>query len=155
MSVSGLEIVRAIQSQKFISEPPPWVEHMSVNEENIIQMVENGRITSVWTPGIQFSVPDGYVQGGLCSAIADGSQALALLTTQPQLEVWVTQDLHTYFLRPLRIGLAVNIESIVLNKSATSALVETTFSTSEDKLAIKVIGTWKSAEGRRQPVVLK
>lgn len=155
MSFSGLELARAIQSQDFVAQLPPWVEHMNVHEENLVQTVQEGRITSVWTPGKQFSVPDGYVQGGLCSAMADGSQALAILTTQKVIEVWVTQDLHIRFMRPIKVGTSVDIESVVVNKSATTAFVETTFCLPGGKLAAKVTGSWRSADSRRELVVAR
>lgn len=152
MAFSGLELAKAIQSRRFIAPLPPWVEHMRVHEENLIEEVEPGRILSIWTPGIQFTVPDGFVQGGLITAIADGGQALAILTTQEELESWVTLDLHTRFARPIKAGERVQIESKILNKSKSSALVETTFYLAENKLAAKVTGGWRCADGRRKIV---
>lgn len=122
---------------------------MRVHEENLVETVEPGRIVSIWTPGVQFTVPDGYVQGGLISALADGGQALALLTTQESVEFWLTLDLHTRFARPIKMGERVEIESKVLNKTKTSAVVLTTFTLPGAKLAAVVTGGWRPAENRR------
>lgn len=149
MAYSGLELAKAIQARRFAGPLPPWVEHMRVHEENLIETVESGRIVSIWTPGVQFTVPDGYVQGGLISALADGGQALALLTMHESVEFWITVDLHTRFARPIKMGERVEIESKVLNKTRTSAVVLTTFTLPGEKLAAVVTGGWRAAEGRR------
>lgn len=150
MELSGLELAKAIKSRKFVSALPPWVEHMRVHEENLVEIVEEGRICSVWTPGKQFTVPDGYVQGGLMTAIADGSQALALMTTQQKIEAWVTRDLHIRFARPVKAGERVDIESKVIERSESNALIETTFTLHSNKLAAKVTGSWQKTDGRRK-----
>jgi uncharacterized protein (TIGR00369 family) len=148
MAFSGLDLANAIKSRKNPLPLPPWVEHMRVHEENLVHTVEAGRIGSTWTPGKHFSVPDGYVQGGLLGALADGGQWLAIATTQDAVEPWVTLDLHMRFVRPLKAGEPIEIESRVLNRSKTSALVETTFTRADGKLAAKVTGGWSKSETR-------
>jgi uncharacterized protein (TIGR00369 family) len=113
-----------------------------------VHTVEPGRIGSTWTPGKHFSLPDGYIQGGLLCALADGGQWLAIATTLKALEPWVTLDLHIRFARPIKAGEQVEIESRVLNRSKTSALVETTFTRADGKLAAKVTGGWSKSETR-------
>lgn len=148
MAFSGLDLAHAIKARKNPFPLPPWVEHMRVHEENLVHTVEAGRIGSTWTPGKQFSLPDGYVQGGLLTALADGGQWLAIATTLEALEPWVTLDLHIRFVRPIKAGESVEIESRVMNRSRTSAFVETTFTRADGKLAAKVTGGWTKSETR-------
>lgn len=146
MAISGLDLANAIKAGRSPSPPPPWVKHMSVHTENLIQIVEIGRIVTAWTPGPQFSLSDGYVQGGLLSALADGGQWLAIATTQETIEQWVTLDLHTRFIRRIKAGEPVDIEHRGVNRSRTSAIVETTFTLAGGKLAAKVTGGWRKLE---------
>lgn len=149
MEHTGLQIAQAIKAGKFISTLPPWVEHMKVHEENLVEVVEVGRVCSVWTPGKQFTVPDGYVQGGLITAMADGSQGLAVMTTHETIEAWVTRDLHIRFARPIKAGTRVDIESKVIERTAANAIVETTLRLPENKLAAKVTGSWQKTNSRQ------
>ncbi len=151
MAYSGLELANAIKARTSPLPLPPWVEHMRVHEENLVHTVEPGRIASTWTPGRQFSVPDGYVQGGLLGALADGGQWLAIATTQEAIEPWVTLDLHLRLVRPIKTGERIEIESRVLNRSRTTALVETTFTRADGKLAAKATGGWGKSETRSVP----
>ena len=148
MAFSGLEFANAIKERRFPAPLPPWVEHMRVHEENLVETVEVGRIVSVWTPGKHFTVPDGYVQGGLVCALADGGQALAITTTLDAFEPWVTVDLHTRFVRPIKAGERVEIESRVLSRTKTTAIVESTFTIAGGKLAVRVTGGWRKSETR-------
>ena len=148
MAFSGLDIAIAIKERRSPLPLPPWVEHMRVHEENPIQTVELGRITTLWTPGKQFTVPDGYVQGGLLTAIADGNQGLAITTTLDAWEAWVTLDLHTRFMRPIKAGSRVGIESRVLSKTKTSAVAESRFTLEGDRLAAIVTGGWRKTDTR-------
>lgn len=148
MAFSGLDLANAIKERRFAGPLAPWVLHMRVHEENLIQIVEPGRILTHWTPGEHFTVSDGYVQGGLISALADGGQWLTIATTQESVEPWVTLDLHTRFVRPMKAGERVEIEHRVLNRSKTSAVVETTFTLRDGKLAAKVTGGWRKSETR-------
>ncbi len=148
MSLSGLEFARAIAERRFVLPLPPWVEHMRVHEENLVHTFEVGRIVSTWTPGKHFTVTDGYVQGGLLAALADGGQFTAIMTTLDALEPWVTLDLHVRFARPIKAGQSVAIESRVLNRTETSAMAQTTFTLPEEKLAAVVTGGWRKSEAR-------
>ena len=148
MAFSGLDLANAIKARKNPLPLPPWVEHMRVHEENLVHTVEPGRIVSLWTPGQHCTVPDGYVQGGLLGALADGGQWLAIATTQETIEPWVTLDLHIRFVRPIKGGETIEIESRVLNRSKTSAFVETAFTRVDGKLAAKVTGGWSKSETR-------
>jgi uncharacterized protein (TIGR00369 family) len=148
MNLSGLEFVQAIAERRFPAPLPPWVEHMRVHEENLVHTVEVGRIVSTWTPGKQFSLPDGYVQGGLLAALADGGQFTAIATTLEALEPWVTLDLHVRFVRPIKAGETVELDSRVMNRARNSAFVETTFTRADGKLAAKVTGGWAKSETR-------
>ncbi|WP_395647554.1 PaaI family thioesterase [Terricaulis sp.] len=145
----GLAFVKAIQEKRAPGGgPPPWVAHMRVMEENLIESVEPGRLVTNWTPGPQFTVNDGYVQGGLLSAMADGGQFTTLMSMFTEFEMWVTMDLHARFVRPIKGGSTVRIESVVLNKSKTNAVVESTF-TVDGKLAAKITGGWRKIEQGR------
>jgi uncharacterized protein (TIGR00369 family) len=148
MALTGLQIVEAIKSGKFLAPMPPWAVHMRVAEENPVEIVEVGRVVSRWTPGPQFTLPDGYVQGGLICALADGGQALAITTTLETFDPWVTLDLHARYARPFKTGESVTIENRVLNIGKTSAIVESTFSLANGKLAVKVTGGWRKSETR-------
>lgn len=149
MAFSGLDLALAIKERRSPLPLPPWIEHMRVHEENLIQTVERGRITTLWTPGKQFTVPDGYVQGGLIGALADGNQGLAIITTMEMIEAWITLDLHTRFVRPIKAGQQVGIESRVLSKTKTSAIAESRFTFEGDKLAAIVTGGWRKSETRQ------
>jgi acyl-coenzyme A thioesterase PaaI-like protein len=81
-----------------------------------------------------FAMPDGFVQGGLFGTIADISQGVAMLTTQDQFENWATLDFHIRFMRLVRVGEVVRIESTVVNKSRNNAVIETTFAPVGGKL---------------------
>ena len=127
---------------------------MNVHKENQIIEVAYGRALTHWHPGKQFSVPDGYVQGGLINALADAGQALALITTHEEFVPWVTTDLQTRFIRPIKIGTAVHIENIVRSKTKTTAIVESTFTIDGEKLAAIITGGWRDSQGRR-PITVK
>lgn len=148
MTMTGLEFAQAIQQRRFLTPIAPWAEHMRVVTENLVQTVGPGRIVSRWIPGAQFTVSDGYVQGGLICALADGGQFLAITSTLNAVEPWVTVDLHTRFVRPVKAGEQVEIESRVLSKTKTAAIVETTFTLADGKLAAKVTGGWRRSETR-------
>jgi acyl-coenzyme A thioesterase PaaI-like protein len=148
MAFSGLDLANAIKAGNSPFPPPPWVEHMRVIDENPIQVVEPGRIVTHWTPGKHFTVADGYVQGGLLSAMADGGQFLALVSTLETFEPWVTMDLHTRFVRPIKAGERIEIENRVLNRTKTSAVVESTFTLDGGKLAAKITGGWRKSDTR-------
>jgi uncharacterized protein (TIGR00369 family) len=146
-SFDGLAFVRAIQEGRGVAGAPPWAVALKVMDDNVIKSVETGRIVTTWTPGEQFTVLDGYVQGGLIGAMADGVQSLALMSTQTEFETWVTLDLHTRFARPIKAGTAIRVETVVLNKSRTGAVVESTFTFAADgRLAAKATGGWRKAE---------
>lgn len=149
MTLSGLDFALAIKARRFLAPLPPWVEHMRVHEENLVEVVEVGRIVSRWTPGKQFTVPDGYVQGGLICALADGGQGLAITTTLETFEPWVTLDLHIRFVRPIKAGQTVTLDSRVLSKTKMTAISETTVALVEgEKLAAIVTGGWRKSETR-------
>ncbi|MBY0563277.1 MAG: PaaI family thioesterase [Hyphomonadaceae bacterium] len=148
MSFSGLDLALAIKERRFLAPLPPWVEHMRVHEENLVEQVEVGRIVSRWTPGRQFTVPDGYVQGGLICAVADGGQGLAVTTTLETFEAWVTLDLHIRFVRPIKAGQTVTLDSRVLSKTKNTAIAETTVMLEGDRLAAVVTGGWRKSETR-------
>jgi uncharacterized protein (TIGR00369 family) len=148
MTLTGLELAQAIKERRFLMPLPPWVEHMRVHEENLVELVEVGRIVSRWRPGRHFTLPDGYVQGGLLCALADGGQALAITTMLEAPEPWVTMDLHIRFARPIKGEQVVALESRVLSKTKTAALAETTFTLEGDRLAAKVTGGWRKSETR-------
>ncbi|MFT3726431.1 MAG: PaaI family thioesterase [Terricaulis sp.] len=148
MALTGLQIVEAFKNAQFSRPLPPWIEHMRVHEENILAIAEVGRVVSVWTPGPQFTLPDGYVQGGLICALADGGQALAITTTLEAYAPWVTMDLQARYARPFKSGERITIESRVLNIGKTSAIVETTFMLASGKLAVKVTGGWRKSDTR-------
>lgn len=151
MAFSGLDLANAIKARRFPGPLAPWVEHMHVHEENLMQIVEAGRIVTHWTPGKHFTVQDGYVQGGLIAALADGGQWLCIATTLEAVEPWVTLDLHTRFVRPIKGGERVEIEHRVLNRTKTSAIVDTTFTLANGKLAAKATGGWRKSETRAVP----
>jgi uncharacterized protein (TIGR00369 family) len=150
MTFSGLDFAKALQAGKPLGAPPPWVTHMRVIEENPIESVEEGRIVTNWTPGPHFTMQDGFVQGGLIGAMADGGQGLAVISTHKEFEVWVTVDLHIRFVRPIMGGTTVRLEHQVISKTKTTALAETTFTLPEGKLAAKVTGSWRKLDGDRR-----
>jgi uncharacterized protein (TIGR00369 family) len=121
---------------------------MRVHEENFLEVVEFGRVVSRWTPGQQFTVPDGYVQGGLIVAVADAGQGLAIMTTHAAPEPWVTIDLHTRFVRPIKRGESVTIESVVLTKTRNTAIIETTVSLPHERMVARISGGWRRSETR-------
>jgi uncharacterized protein (TIGR00369 family) len=117
-----------------------------------IDSVAAGHLVSTWRPQEHFTVIDGYLLGGVIAAVADNHQSLTMFSSHEALEHWVTLDLHTRFLRPIRGGDAVTVESRVVSKGKTSAMVETTFTLAGDKLAAKVAGGWRKVEsGPRLP----
>lgn len=153
MAFSGLDFAKALQAGKHPATPPPWVVHMRVIEENPIEIVEEGHIVTNWTPGPQFTMQDGFVQGGLVAAMADGGQGLAIISTHKEFETWVTADLHIRFVRPIRGGSPVRIEHHVISKTKTTALVETTFTLPDGKLANKVAGSWRKIDADKRQLL--
>lgn len=148
MIVTGLDFARAVQARSAEIPRPPWGEHMRIHEENIFDVVEFGHVVSRWTPGAHFTVPDGYVQGGLIASIADAGQGLAIMTTHDTPEAWVTIDLHIRFVRPIKLGQTVTIESIVITKTRNTAIIETNVAFAPDKLVARVTGGWRRSETR-------
>jgi uncharacterized protein (TIGR00369 family) len=148
MIATGLDFARAIQERRPDMPRPPWGEHMRVHEENIIDIVEFGRVLSRWTPGKHFTVPDGYVQGGLIASVADAGQGLAIMTTHDTPEAWVTIDVHIRFVRPIKLGETVTIESLVLTKTKNTAIIETTVSLPNDRMVARITGGWRRSETR-------
>lgn len=150
MALSGLEMVKAVQAGRPLGPAAPWVEHMRLADEYLIETVEPGRIGGVWTPGAHWTAPDGYVIGGTIGAVADIALGLAVFSTEPEvLDAWWTLDLNTRFVRPIRAGDRVRIDSCVIAKTKNSAIAEATFTLAEDRLAAKVAAGFRPAGQRR------
>jgi uncharacterized protein (TIGR00369 family) len=128
---------------------PPYAIHLGYPEGLVYDEVEEGRVTFKWTVAPHFTMSDGIVQGGLLGSIADTSQVMAIFTTCDAPESWLTLDLHIRFVRPIRVGEVVRVESRLVNKSRSSAIVETTFTSAEGKLQACATGGWTKPERQR------
>jgi uncharacterized protein (TIGR00369 family) len=122
---------------------------MRLDQDSLIESVEPGHLVSSWRPKQHFTVLDGYLMGGVIPAVADNHQSLTMFSSHDALEQWVTMDLHTRFLRPIRGGDEIVIESRVITKGKTSAVIETTFMLPGGRLAAIVTGGWRKVEGGR------
>lgn len=149
MAQWGVSILNSIRDKTAAIAPPPFVSHLKLDQSLRIDEIEDGRVVQSWTPAAHFGMPDGIVQGGLFCSIADMSQAFALLTTQNAIENWATLDFHVRFLRLARIGEVVRIESEVVNKTESKALVETSFVSDDGKLLARVTGGWTKSSRER------
>jgi acyl-coenzyme A thioesterase PaaI-like protein len=112
----GVDLVNSLRNKTAKAPLPPFIIHLKLDEGMLIDEVEHGRVVQNWTPGPHFAMPDGFVQGGLFGTIADISQGVAMLTTQDQFENWATLDFHIRFMRLVRVGEVVRIESTVVKE---------------------------------------
>jgi len=147
MASWGIAFVTSIRDEKV--PPPPFAAHLRLRQGIRIDEIEEGRVTQTWTVEPHFTLPDGIVQGGLLCTIADLGQTFAMFTTLDAYETWPTLDFHIRFLRPIRAGDVIRIESKVVNKSRNGAVIETTFASGEGKLIARVTGGWARAERQR------
>jgi uncharacterized protein (TIGR00369 family) len=143
----GIDLVNSIREEKVPA--PPFAAHLKLRQDVRFEEIEERRVVQTWTVAPHFTLPDGIVQGGLLGAIADMSQTMAIFSTLDAFETWPTLDFHIRFVRPIRQGEAVRIESKVVNKSRNGAVAETTFTSAEGKLLARVTGGWTRAERQR------
>ena len=143
----GMDFVTSIRDGKVPA--PPFAAHLKLREGVRFEEIEEGRIVQTWTVAPHFTLPDGIIQGGLLCTVADMSQTFAIFTTLEAFETWPTLDFHVRFIRPIKVGEAVRVESKVVNKSKNGAVVETTFASAEGKLLGCVTGGWMKAERQR------
>lgn len=147
MAKWGIEFVNSVREEKIPA--PPFAAHLKLRQGVRFEEIEEGRVVQTWTVAPHFTLPDGIIQGGLLGVIADMSQTMALFTTHEAFETWPTLDFHTRFVRPIKSGDAVRIESKVINKSKNNAVIETTFTSADGKLLACVTGGWTRAERQR------
>jgi uncharacterized protein (TIGR00369 family) len=148
MAKWGIDFVNSVRDEKV--PPPPFVAHLNLHQGLRIDEVEEGHVVQTWTIEPHFAAPDSIVQGGLACTIADVSQSLAMLTTLDAYETWPTLDFHIRFVRPMRVGESVRVESKVVNKSRNGAVIETSFVSGDRKLLAHVTGGWTRAERQRE-----
>lgn len=146
----GLDFVRAIQERRPGLNPPPWIVKTDTLAHLTLSSFAEGRSTHLWRAHDAFSMQDGFVQGGFALAIADASQSVCIITTHRTFEIWVTVDFHIRYVRPIRVGTLVRVESVLVEKTRTRAVVESTLAIEEDgKLAARVSGAWTKLERMR------
>ena len=146
----GIDLVNSLRDKTATAPLPPFIIHLKLDESMQIDEAEHGRVVQNWTPGPHFGMPDGFVQGGLFCTIADISQGVAMLTTLDQFENWATLDFHIRFMRLVRVGEVVRIESTGVNKSRNNALIETVFAAVGGKPIARVTGGWARSDRERQ-----
>jgi uncharacterized protein (TIGR00369 family) len=147
MAKWGIDLVTSISQEKVPA--PPFAAHLQLRKGVRFEAIEEGRVVQTWTVAPHFTLPDGIIQGGLLGAVADMSQTMAIFTTLEAPETWPTLDFHFRFVRPIKVGDVVRIESKVLNKSRNNAVIETTFASADGKLLASVTGGWTRAERQR------
>jgi len=145
----GVKVVTDIREGRSAWPTPEFVKTMRLDQDVVIETVAPGRLISTWRPQQHFTVLDGYLMGGVIPAVADNHQSLTMFSSLEAHEQWVTMDLHTRFLRPIRGGDVVRIESLIVSRGKTAAVIETTFTLPGDKLAAKVTGGWRKVESGR------
>jgi uncharacterized protein (TIGR00369 family) len=147
-----MDFVTAIKERRSPYPPPAWMAHLGIGgtDAYVIESAEPGRVISIWTPAEHFTVPDGFVLGGLVTAVADGAHMLALVSLSETPQNWVTTDFHTRFIRAIRAGEAVRIDTEVINRGRSSAIVEGRFSLAGDKLAAIVTSAWRAVDMERR-----
>jgi len=148
MAKWGMDFVNSIRDRKV--PPPPFAAHLKFPECMRLDEIEEGRVVQTWTVPPHFTLHDGIVQGGLLGTIADAGQTFALLTTHEAFETWPTLDFHMRFVRPIKAGEAVRVESQVINKSKNNAVIETTLTSADGKLLARVTGGWARADRQRE-----
>jgi len=148
MAKWGMDFVKSVRDEKLPA--PPFAAHLKLRQGVRFDEIEEGHIIQTWTVAPHFTLPDGIVQGGLLVTIADMSQTMAIFSTLEAFETWPTLDFHIRFVRPIRVGDAVRIESKVVNKSKNGAVIETTFASTDGKLLARVTGGWTRAERQRE-----
>ncbi len=150
MAQWGMDFVNSIRDEKMPA--PPFAAHLKLRQDVRFETIEEGRVVQIWTVAPHFTLPDGIIQGGLLGTVADVSQTFALFTTYEAFETWPTLDFHIRFVRPIKVGDAVRVESNVLNKSKNGAVIETTFTSADGKLLACVTGGWTRAERQRDTI---
>ncbi len=145
----GLDFLRSMRDGTLSKPPAPFVAHLNLRQSARIEEFEEGRVVQSWTVEKQFTLPDGIVQGGLLCAIADMSQTFAIFSTLDAFEIWPTLDFHIRFIRPVRMGEIVRVESRVVSRGKASAVVETTLENADGKLLARVTGGWAKAGRER------
>jgi uncharacterized protein (TIGR00369 family) len=153
MAKWGLDFVHAVRDEKV--PVPPFAAHLQLRQGVRFEEIEEGRVVQTWTVAPHFTLPDGIIQGGTLCVVADMSQTMAIFTTLDAFETWPTLDFHIRFVRPIRAGDAVRIESRVVNKSRSNAVIETTFASADGKLLARVTGGWTRADRQRETMVPK
>jgi uncharacterized protein (TIGR00369 family) len=147
-----MDFVTAIKAGRSPYPPPAWMAHLGIagTDAYVIETAAPGHVVSIWTPAAHFTAPDGFVLGGLITAVADGAQMLALMTLSQTPQNWVTTDFHTRFIRAIRAGETVRVGAQVINRGRSSAIVDARFTLPEDKLAAIVTGAWRAVDMERR-----
>ncbi len=97
----------------------------------------------VWTIEAHLTHYDGMVQGGIVNVIADTGQSFAYSTTSKEMEAFSTADFVTRFIRPMKTGDVIEVNSEVVNRSRRLGIVETRFINQQTgKLCVTVTGSW-------------
>lgn len=121
---------------------PPFVQGMDLTGLRFTR-VSPGQFDMVWTIEAHLTHYDGMVQGGIVNVIADTGQSFAYSTTSKEMEAFSTADFVTRFIRPMKTGDVIEVNSEVVNRSRRLGIVETRFINQQTgKLCVTVTGSW-------------
>ena len=148
MTHDPIPVIQSIIDHPEVSDgAPPFTRRMGFDEYMRFTRVAVGEFDLEWTVEQELCHVDGFVQGGITVVVADVAQSFAFWSTSTTPEAYSTTDFHTRYLRPIRAGRVVGVESRVNNRSKRTAAIESRFINSETgKLLVIVTGGWLVVE---------
>ena len=135
-------IQQMIDSEADLSEAPPFVRGMDLSGI-VFKSVAFGRFDLEWTVGAHLTHYDGIVQGGVINVVADTGQSFAFYSTSQVPESYSTAEFTTRFIRPIKAGDVIAVQSEVVNRSKRLCIIDTRMINRADgKLCAMVTGSW-------------
>jgi uncharacterized protein (TIGR00369 family) len=87
-----------------------------------------------------FTIPGGFIQGGIQAALIDEGMIVAVMTAVPKGEYYTTVELKVNYLRPA-IGESFTCESEVIRKGRTMIYVESSLKDDQGRLVARASST--------------
>jgi uncharacterized protein (TIGR00369 family) len=121
--------------------------HIFQTLRGVIEVAEEGRSRVRFPAQQAFTIPGGFIQGGMQAAFIDEGMIVAVRTLLPSGEHYTTSELRVTYLRPAA-GDSFLCESEVVRKGRTVIYVEASLKDDEGRLVARASSSLVRVEGR-------
>ena len=121
--------------------------HIFQTLQGVIEHAEEGRSRVRFPMQEAFTIPGGFVQGGMQAAWIDEGMIVAVRTLLPAAEHFTTAELRVNYLRPAA-GASFLCESEVVRKGRTLVYVEASLTDDQGRLVARASSSLVKVEGR-------